>query len=41
MTGWDSESMTADPRVTFCDTVLQKPFQRRQLDGVLSSLFPN
>ena len=41
MTGWDGETVGADPRVTFCDTVLQKPFRRRQLEGVLSSLFPN
>ena len=41
MTGWDGEAVGADPRVTFCDTVLQKPFRRRELEGVLSSLFPN
>ncbi len=41
MTGWDGETVGADPRVSFCDTVLQKPFRRRQLEGVLSSLFPN
>lgn len=41
MTGWDGETVGADPRVIFCDTVLQKPFRRRQLEGVLSSLFPN
>jgi len=41
MTGWDGEAVGADPRVTFCDTVLQKPFRRRDLEGVLSTLFPN
>jgi signal transduction histidine kinase len=41
MTGWDGEAVGADPRVTFCDTVLQKPFRRRELEGVLSTLFPN
>ncbi len=41
MTGWDGETIGADPRVSFCDTVLQKPFRRRELAGVLSSLFPN
>jgi CheY-like chemotaxis protein len=41
MTGWDGEAVGTDPRVTFCDTVLQKPFRRRELEGVLSSLFPN
>ena len=41
MTGWDGESVSADPRVSFCDTLLQKPFRRRELDGVLSSLFQN
>ncbi len=41
MTGWDGETVGADPRVTFCDTVLQKPFRRRDLAGALSTLFPN
>jgi signal transduction histidine kinase len=41
MTGWDGEAVSADPRVSFCDTLLQKPFRRRELDGVLSSLFKN
>jgi len=41
MTGWDGEAVGADPRVSFCDTVLQKPFRRRDLEGVLSTLFPN
>ncbi len=41
MTGWDGEAVGADPRVTFCDKVLQKPFRRRDLEGVLSLLFPN
>jgi signal transduction histidine kinase len=41
MTGWDGEAVGADPRVTFCDTILQKPFRRRDLEGVLSTLFPN
>jgi CheY-like chemotaxis protein len=41
MTGWDGEAVGADPRITFCDTVLQKPFRRRELEGVLSTLFPN
>jgi len=41
MTGWDGEAVGADPRVTFCDKVLQKPFRRRELEGILSSLFPN
>jgi signal transduction histidine kinase/CheY-like chemotaxis protein len=41
MTGWDSEAVSGDPRVSFCDTLLQKPFRRRELDGVLSSLFQN
>jgi signal transduction histidine kinase/CheY-like chemotaxis protein len=41
MTGWDGEAVGADPRVSFCDTVLQKPFRRRELEGVLSTLFPN
>jgi len=41
MTGWDGEAVSADPRVTFCDTLLQKPFRRRELDSVLSSLFQN
>ena len=35
MTGWDGETVGADPRVSFCDTVLQKPFRRRQLEGSL------
>lgn len=39
MTGWDGEAVSADPRVSFCDTLIQKPFRRRELDGVLSSLF--
>ena len=41
MTGWDGETVGADPRLTFCDTLLQKPFRRRELDGLLSSLFQN
>jgi len=41
MTGWDGDAVSADPRVTFCDTLLQKPFRRRELEGVLSSLFEN
>jgi two-component system response regulator QseB len=41
MTGWDGEAVGADPRISFCDTMLQKPFRRRELDGVLSSLFHN
>jgi signal transduction histidine kinase len=39
MTGWDGEAVSADPRLSFCDTLLQKPFRRRELEGVLSSLF--
>jgi signal transduction histidine kinase len=41
MTGWDGDAVSADPRITFCDTLLQKPFRRRELEGVLSSLFQN
>jgi signal transduction histidine kinase len=41
MTGWDGDAVSADPRVSFCDTLLQKPFRRQELDGVLSSLFQN
>jgi signal transduction histidine kinase/ActR/RegA family two-component response regulator len=39
MTGWDSESLHGDARSSFCDSILQKPFRRRDLDRMLSTLF--
>lgn len=39
MTGWDSETVEVDPRFAFCDSVLQKPFRRRDLDHILTALF--
>jgi CheY-like chemotaxis protein len=34
MTGWDGEAVGADPRITFCDTVLQTRARRRSVDAV-------
>ena len=39
MTGWDSDAVQVDPRSVFCDSILQKPFRRRDLDQVLTTLF--
>ena len=39
MTGWDSDVTRADPRSSYCDRILQKPFKRRDLEQMLTNLF--
>ncbi len=40
MSGWDTEAVKADPRVSRCHGLLQKPFDARKIENLLSSLFP-
>src|SRR5262249_5766470 len=40
ITGWDSESVRADPRAAMCDAILQKPFVGEDVRKLLDTLFP-
>lgn len=40
MTGWDSDAVRTDERSVYCDRILQKPFQQKELEKLVRELFP-
>lgn len=41
MTGWDTDTVKTDPRVSRCHGILQKPFEASDLTRLLATLFPD